>query len=99
MQGSREIPVGLLPTFVTFSDLNDPKTARVVQPHEFPQVFGVGVRFRRITIEVTRDAVTRIIEQRMPTLIATLREQAQKMQVRRVGDPYVARLGHFSIGG
>lgn len=40
MQGSRAIPDGLLPTFVTFADLNDPKTARVVQPHEFSQVFG-----------------------------------------------------------
>lgn len=53
------------PTFVTFADLNDPKTARVVAPHDFAAVFGAGFALRAVTIEMTRDPVTRGIEKRI----------------------------------
>lgn len=56
------------PTLVSFTDLNDPMTARVVEPDEFEQVFGPGVRFKRAFIEMTGDAVTRGIERRLPWL-------------------------------
>lgn len=41
-----------IPTLVTFADLNDPKTAHVVKPEEFEQVFGEGVRFKRAVVEM-----------------------------------------------
>jgi hypothetical protein len=38
-QGRAELTGALVPTLVTFSDLKDPKTARVVAPADFPVVF------------------------------------------------------------
>jgi hypothetical protein len=51
-QGRAELTGRLIPTLVTFADLNDPKTARVVRPEEFEQVFGSGVRFKRAYVEM-----------------------------------------------
>jgi hypothetical protein len=67
LQGSRDLE-SKLPILVTFADLNDPTTARVVRPDAFEQVFGPGVRFKRAWIEMTGDPVTRGIEQRLPWL-------------------------------
>jgi hypothetical protein len=52
LHGTRELTGDLIPTLVTFSDLNNPETARVVWPQEFPGVFGPGYTFRRETIEI-----------------------------------------------
>jgi hypothetical protein len=68
LTGTAPVPGGLLPTLVTFGDLNDPKSARVVRPEEFEQVFGEGVRLRRAFVEMTADPVTRGIEGKMPWL-------------------------------
>lgn len=55
-----------LPTLVTFTDLNDPMSVRVVDPDGFEQAFGPGVRFKRAFIEMTNDQVTRGIEKKLP---------------------------------
>jgi hypothetical protein len=68
LKGKGDLPPAYVPTFVTFSDLNDPKTARVVRPDQFEQVFGPGVRFKRAWIETTNDPITRKIEQILPWL-------------------------------
>jgi hypothetical protein len=68
LKGSRDLPPQLLPTFVTFADLNDPKTARVVSPDEFNRVFGIDVHLKRAWIEMTTDPVTKGIEKKMPML-------------------------------
>jgi hypothetical protein len=52
LRGAVELRPPLIPTLVTFADPLDPKTVRVVQPHEFEEVFGPGFRFRRATLEV-----------------------------------------------
>jgi hypothetical protein len=57
-----------LPLLVTFANLDDPATARVVRPDEFAQVFGAGVRLRRAWVEMTSDPVTRGIEKKLPWL-------------------------------
>jgi hypothetical protein len=41
-----------IPTLVTFTDLNDPKTAQVVPPYELSKLFGSGVQLRSATIEM-----------------------------------------------
>lgn len=56
------------PTFVTFTDLKDPLSARVVAQSEFESVFGPGTRLRDVTIEMTKDEVTRGIEKKLPWL-------------------------------
>jgi hypothetical protein len=61
-------PESSVPTLVTLGDLNDPTTAKIVRPDEFPQVFGADVKPPTITIEMTRDRVTRAIEKKLPWL-------------------------------
>jgi hypothetical protein len=68
MSGRRDLPLGLVPTLVTFGDVDDPKTARVIEPSEFEAIFGPGYRFKRAWIEITDDWVTRGIKQRLPWL-------------------------------
>ena len=50
--GAAELKLSDVPTLVTFGNLSDPATARVVQPEAFEQAFGAGFRFRRATIEM-----------------------------------------------
>jgi hypothetical protein len=69
LRGAVELRPPLIPTLVTFADPFDPATVRVVQPHEFEQVFGQGFRFRRATLEMLPDSVpvTRgVIERHLP---------------------------------
>ena len=96
LRGSWDLPKDRLPTFVTFADLNDPKSARVVAPGEFEQVFGPGVQFKRVWIEMTNASVTRGIEKKIPVIVEKLREQNKRMQVKKVGSPYSPGLGQFS---
>jgi hypothetical protein len=66
--GRRDLPPELLPTLVTFTDPKNPRTARVIEPSEFPTVFGAGYRFKGAWIEMTDDRVTRNIKERLPWL-------------------------------
>jgi hypothetical protein len=52
LQGSWELPEAQLPTLITFTDINGPTTARVVQVDEFEAVFGPGIRFKRVSVEM-----------------------------------------------
>lgn len=70
LRGSRELFGTHVPTLVTFRDLNDPKSGRVVPTDKFQQIFGPDVHFKRMWIEMTKDPVTRGIEQKMPMLIS-----------------------------
>ena len=66
LRGRREVPANFLPTFMTFTDLNDAATAREIKPEEFEQVFGPGVQLRSVVVEMTAAPTTREIAQRMP---------------------------------
>jgi len=72
LRGVMELRPPLIPTLVTFADPLDPATVRVVLPGEIEQVFGLGFRFQRATLEMVaaRVPVTNgIIEQRLPWLV------------------------------
>jgi hypothetical protein len=97
LRGSRQLPANFLPTLATFADLNDPKTGRVVRPEEFEQVFGHGVIFRRVFVEMTTDDVTAGIDKRIPGLRdpkhwneQLLREAYDPNRIR-VGSGYLKR--------
>ena len=64
----RTLPSWRIPTSVIFADLNEPKTARVVSPDEFSQVFGPDVSGPLMTIEMTKEPVTRSIQTKLPWL-------------------------------
>jgi hypothetical protein len=58
LQGARDMTVALWPTFVMFTDLNDPSSVKVLAPHAFKEAFGHGIAVRAVSLELTRDAAT-----------------------------------------
>jgi hypothetical protein len=61
VQASRQtVEVGrkFYPTFVTFADINDPKSVILVNPERFSDVFGPGYALKSITIAVTDEPLT-----------------------------------------
>jgi hypothetical protein len=57
------------PTLVTFTDIADPASVKLVVPNELADSFGPGVRLKRITVEITDDPVTTGIEERLGWLL------------------------------
>jgi hypothetical protein len=49
---------GPLPTLVTFEDINDPKTVKLVDPTNLASTFGPGFALKSITLEITDEKVT-----------------------------------------
>ncbi len=47
------------PMLVTFEDVNDPKSVRLVNPGALAASFGAGYALREITLEITREPVTK----------------------------------------
>jgi hypothetical protein len=66
LRGRGDLPSSYFPTLITFSDLKNPATAKVVNPVDLAATFGSGYSLRRITLETTSDAVTRGIEKKLP---------------------------------
>ncbi|MGV3633171.1 MAG: hypothetical protein ACO1NY_02400 [Pseudorhodoplanes sp.] len=66
LRGEWTLPKDRLPTFVTFGNLNDLQSAKVVVPDEFEQTFGAGVTLRDVRIEMTDDPVTHGIAEKVP---------------------------------
>jgi hypothetical protein len=58
LQGARELPVELWPTFVAFADVKDPRSVKVLAPDDFGSLFGQGVSLRSVTLEITKEEVT-----------------------------------------
>lgn len=95
--GARDLSPTLLPTLVTFSDVNDPKTARIIQPSEFEAVFGPGYRFKRAWLEITDEPVTRNIYEKLPFL-TTHQKDLMRSRIMGIGDGYVPSMGQFRVG-
>ncbi len=53
------------PTFVTFDNINDPKSIKEVDPNDLASSFGADIKLKRITITITNDAVTTGIEKKL----------------------------------
>lgn len=66
LRGSRDLAGEFMPTLVTFGNLADPKSAHVVVPDRFEQVFGPDVHFKRVWIEMTDAPITTGIEKWLP---------------------------------
>ena len=47
-----------LPAMVTFADVDDPRTVKVLDPMVLDEAFGPGVRLKRVTITKTDEPVT-----------------------------------------
>ncbi len=58
MRETREVPRQRYPPLVTFTDIADPTTVKRVDPDDLAATFGSGVALKRITLEITDEAVT-----------------------------------------
>ena len=68
IKSSAEVPAGYYPLLVTFTDIDDPSSVQRVDPANLAASFGLGIRLKRITVEVTDDDVTTGIEKRLQWL-------------------------------
>jgi hypothetical protein len=54
-----DIPRDHYPLLVTFKDLNDPASVQQVEPDQLATIFGLDIKLKRITLEITDEPVTR----------------------------------------
>jgi hypothetical protein len=66
LRGRWELSTQDLPTLVTFSNSGDPATVKVLRADQLEQFFGPSVRWRGVVVEMTTDAVTHVIESKLP---------------------------------
>ena len=52
------VPEGQYPMLVTFDDIADPASVKLVDPANLAASFGPGVRLKAVTLEITKEAVT-----------------------------------------
>jgi hypothetical protein len=70
-RGEREWSLDDLPDLVTFDDVNDPRTVKLVDPRNLEASFGPGVRLTRATIAIVDNdtPLTRGIEKKLPWFV------------------------------
>ena len=56
--GPRDVPFISLPQLVTFADINDSRTKRVVPPFDLAASFGQGAALSRVVLELTTSPIT-----------------------------------------
>lgn len=66
LHGKGQLPNEYVPTLITFSDLNDPKTARMIRPSQLGEVFGSGFSFHGAFLETTDAPIVHDIEKKLP---------------------------------
>jgi hypothetical protein len=109
--GTRAVLAGkLIPTLVSFDDVNNPLSVDLVSPDELGKVFGNGVRLRSVTMEIVsggkwpmtlldfrQDSITETIEMRLPLLVQLVKRDAQS-HIEQLGDPFWVTSGHLRQG-
>jgi hypothetical protein len=68
VSGTREVPLEMLPTLVTFGNTSDPKSVQRVEPTNLPAIFGPGYSTRKVTLSRVTDPPSDSIESRLPWL-------------------------------
>jgi hypothetical protein len=64
-RGAREISPNDLPDLVTFDDVSDVTTVLAVEPNNLEATLGAGVKWHRLTLEVTDEPLTTGLEQKL----------------------------------
>jgi|SRR6056297_2353276 len=64
--GKGEVAASNIPAMILFRSGDDPSAGQWIRPDEFPEKIGPDIRFRRMTLEMTSDPVTRQIEEKLP---------------------------------
>jgi hypothetical protein len=70
-RGEREWSLDDLPDLVTFDNVNDPRTVKLVDPRNLEASFGPGVRLTRATIAIVDNntPLTKGIEKKLPWIV------------------------------
>jgi hypothetical protein len=55
---TRPVPPSLYPQFVTFTDISDPASVKLVDPSNLAAAFGPGFALKGMTLEITDEKVT-----------------------------------------
>lgn len=66
LKGRADLPLQNIPTLITFDDLANPATAKVVDPTNLVLTFGPGYSLHRVTLETTSASLNRTIEAKLP---------------------------------
>jgi hypothetical protein len=70
--GRVQVPPRGIPSFVVFSDPRIPSTGKLVPEGEFSQVLGPGVRLRGVSLELTKEPITRGVIEKVPAVAMVL---------------------------
>lgn len=65
LTGRRDLASDNMPRLIWFSDIADPKTARVIFRTEIPRLFGPGARLVAAHVEITRDPIIIDIDKKL----------------------------------
>ena len=91
------VPIGNLPTLVTFTDINDYTSVKVVQPEEFETAFGAGYKILDAKIEAADANPSRNIDQ----ILVWWGTQKENWIHRgfAINDPLIYKLGYTAFRG
>jgi hypothetical protein len=105
-----ELSGDLIPTLVTFVDLNDPNTARTVRPDGFSQAFGPSFALHDAKIEMVSagtwpltllgfsgEPLTRGIGVKVPALRQLIADN-KSFRIKRAGDAFRVNSGQLQQG-
>jgi hypothetical protein len=87
-----EVPFKYLPILVRFRDLHNPASVERVDPSDLAASFGSGVKFDRISIEITDAPVTKRIEEVLPWLASHDSQRLSSRPLAHTGNPAVELL-------
>ncbi len=76
------------PLLVTFTDINDPKTVKRVNPDNLAEFFGSGTSLASITLSITREQVT---EGKIEDVLGWLKEEGEKNPTLLPNPPYLRK--------
>jgi hypothetical protein len=104
-RGEREWSLDDLPDLVTFDDVNDPRTVKLVDPRNLEASFGPGVSLKRATIAIVDNStpLTKGIEKKLPWIVGLnpnyLFNFGSAEKGRRGNSlAEILHTGHFAIG-
>lgn len=99
-----EIRGDLIPTLITIRNLNDPRSALVVEQNSLHGVFGDGFSLGDVTLEIVKpsswplsmfgmggEPLAHMIEAKMPAIFRAFRAGSAATHIERIGDPFILR--------
>lgn len=94
-----DVPFVYLPTIVTFGDIHNPDTSKVVKPNEFGAEFDSGYELKRVTVETTNEPIVQGIENVLDWLPEKKKYWQQHPIYRGLQVPLINNLGYDAFKG